>query len=80
MSPSQLTDLLVARLARDWGGNPQRWRKLLGRVQLYDLRTHAHCNWAISPTGSNSEIAIIERLLDDIRISHPVLQDDRRTQ
>jgi hypothetical protein len=76
MTPSQLTDLLVARLVRDRGGSGQRWRKLMGRVQLYDLKTHRHCNWAISPTGSNAEIAAIERLLDDIRTSHPIVLDD----
>lgn len=76
MTPSQLTDLLVARLVRDQAGTAQRWRRLVGRVQLYDLNTHAHCNWAISPTGSNSEIAIIERLLDDIRISHPIVREN----
>lgn len=77
MTPAQLTDLLVARLVRDQGGTGQHWRRLVGRIQLYDLETHAHCNWAINPSGSNSEIAIIERLLDDVRISHPILSEDR---
>ena len=76
MTPGQLIDLLVARLVRDQGGTTQRWRRLLGRVQVYDLKTHAHCNWAICPTGSNAEIAIIERLLDDIRLSHPIARED----
>lgn len=75
MTPSQLTDLLIARLVREQGGGAQRWRRVLGRVQLYDLKTHSHCNWAITPTGSNSEIAIIERLLDDVRISHPIVHE-----
>lgn len=77
MTPSQLADHLAARLVPGSGGSGQRRRKLLGRVQLDDLKTHSHCNWAISPTGSNAEIAAIERLLDDIRIAHPIVQDDR---
>jgi hypothetical protein len=75
MTPSQLTDLLVAQLVRDKGGMAQRWRRVVGGVQIYDVKTHPHCNWAIRPTGSNSEIATVERLLDDIRISHPIVSE-----
>ena len=74
MTPAKLTDLLVTRLLRH-GGTGQRWRRLLGPVRLYDLATHPHCNWAINPSGSHSEVALIERLLDEIRISHPIVRE-----
>jgi hypothetical protein len=77
MTPAELTDLLVARLVRGQGGTSQRWRRLLGSVRLYDVATHPHCNWSINPTGTIPEIAYIERLLDEVRISHPIVQDDR---
>lgn len=73
---SQLVGFLAARLVRDHGGSGARWRRLLGRVHLYDLKTHPHCNWAINPTGSKSEISIIEQLLDEFRMSHPIVQGD----
>ena len=76
MTPARLTDLLVARLLRHGGGG-QRWRRLLGPIRLYDLSTHPHCNWSISPTGSYSEVALIERLLDEVRNSHPIVREER---
>jgi hypothetical protein len=76
VTQGQLIDLLIARLVREHGGGKHRWRNLIGRVQLYSLATHAHCNWAISPTGSHAEIAKIERLVDDMRMSHPILTAD----
>lgn len=77
MTQAQLIDILVARLVRDHGGTKQHWRKLVGPVQLYSSRTHVHCNWAINPTGSTTEIAVIERLIDDLRMAHPIVTADR---
>jgi len=76
MTQSQLSDLLIAKLVREHGGTRHRWRRLAGPVRLYSLRTHGHCNWAITPTGSVSEIAAIEQLLDDLRMDHPILDAD----
>jgi len=76
MTAAQLLDLLVARLAREQGGTKQHWRALLGTVQTYSLRTHAHCNWAITPTGTRPEIATIERLIDELRASHPIVESN----
>lgn len=77
MTQNQLLDLLIARLVRDHGGSRQRWRRLVGAVQLYSVQTHAHCNWSLNPTGSTSEIALIERLVDDLRMTHPLIETDR---
>lgn len=77
MTQGQLIDLLIARLVRDHGGTKHRWRKLVGPVQLYSVRTHPHCNWMISPTGSSLEIAAIEQLLDELRMRHPLLLADQ---
>ena len=77
MTAAQLVDILVARLVRDHGGTRHRWRKLVGPVRLYSLKTHPHCNWAINPLGSQTEIAAIERLIDDLRMDSPVLAADR---
>jgi len=73
MTVTQLQDLLVATLARTAGGNQRRWRMAVGPVRLYPIETHPHCNWSIAPSGNSREVAQIERLLDTIRISHPIV-------
>lgn len=76
MTASEMQDLLVKRLMQSSGGNARRWRIAIGPVKLYDLATHATCNWSVRPSGSSREIAEIERLLDDVRLEHPLLQED----
>ena len=73
---SKLQELLVNTLVRKAGGPPRRWRSAIGSVRLYDRATHPHCNWAVSPTGTPRDIAAIEKLLDTIRLSHPIVDAD----
>lgn len=77
MTADQISDLLVARLVRDHGGPKHEWRKRIGRVRLYSPATHPHCNWAVEPVGTALQIEAIERLLDELRITHPMLRADR---
>jgi hypothetical protein len=77
MTSAQLIDLLIARLVRDHGGTKQHWRKLVGPVQLYSEQTHPHCNWQINPTGTRTEIAKIEKLIDGLRMDHPIIARER---
>ena len=78
MTASDLQDHLVATLVRRCGGTQRGWRLALGRVRLYDVATHPHCNWAIDPTGDAREVAAIEALIDEVRLSHPLLAADAR--
>lgn len=73
MTADKLIDLLITRLVRDRGGSKHHWRKVVGPIRLYSRATHPHCNWAATPTGSFQEIAVIENLLDDLRMRHPLL-------
>ena len=73
MTAEKLTDLLVARLVRDHGKSKHHWRKVVGKLRLYSPATHPHCNWNATPTGSFQDIALIENLLDDLRMVHPLL-------
>ncbi|HAF41689.1 MAG TPA: hypothetical protein DCG90_07985 [Sphingobium sp.] len=77
MTADQMTDLLVARLLRDHGGQKHKWRRLLGPVRLYDRATHPHCNWTLDPIGSAVEVETIERLSDELRLAHPILTGPR---
>ena len=73
MTAGDLQELLVATLVRKFGGTRRQWRMAIGPVRLHDLATHPHCNWSVAPSGSAREIAEIERLLDDVRLSHPLI-------
>ena len=71
MTASELQEMLVATLVRKAGGTRRQWRMAIGPVRLHALATHPHCNWSVAPSGGSREIAEIERLLDDVRLSHP---------
>jgi hypothetical protein len=73
MTADRLSDLMVARLVRDHGGSKHHWRRAIGPIRLYSRDTHAHCNWAAVPTGSFRDIALIETLLDELRMRHPLI-------
>ena len=73
MTADRLIDIAIARLLRDHGGARHEWRKRIGRVTIYSSATHPHCNWAIGPIGSLAQIDAIEKLLDDLRLQHPIL-------
>lgn len=73
MLASQLQDLIVATLMRQSSGTQRRWRAVLGPVRQHSRATHAHCNWSFAPSGTERELAIVERLLDDIRVTHPLI-------
>ena len=74
MTASDLRDLLIATLLRKVGGNKRDWRKAVGSVRVYDRATHPHCNWAINPAGDVGENAAIERVMDDLRSAHPLVE------
>jgi hypothetical protein len=73
MTIIELQDLIVRTLVRTEGGSPRRWRIVVGPIKIYDLATHAHCNWSVAPSGANGEVAKVERLLDSLRLSHPIV-------
>lgn len=76
MTSYDLEQLLVARLVRERGGNSQVWRRALGKIIVRGADTHAHCNWDVRTSGTNAQNAAIERLLDDVRLEHPILAAD----
>ena len=74
MTSADLEQLLIARLVRDQGGTSQTWRRALGKVAVRDAKTHAHCNWEITPDGTDAQKAAIEELLDDVRLVHSIVK------
>jgi len=73
MTADQLIDRMVARLLRDHGKAKHHWRRAIGPIRLYSRDTHPHCNWSATPTGSATDVVLIEALLDDLRLAHPTL-------
>jgi hypothetical protein len=76
MTTSELQDLLVTNLVRHRGGTRRRWRMVVGPVRLYDVAIQAHCNWSVEPSGDVAENAMIEQLLDTVRLAHPTVVAD----
>ncbi|KHK89056.1 hypothetical protein [Novosphingobium malaysiense] len=75
MTASDLEHLLIARLIRERGGTSQTWKRALGKVIVRDMDTHAHCNWDVTPSGTDAQRAAIERLLDDVRLEYSIVAD-----
>lgn len=73
MTGDDILDLMVAQLARRAGGSARRWLLAIGPIRVYDATTHPHCNWSVSPSGNSRDIAAIEHLLDDLRLTHPLV-------
>ena len=73
MRASELQDLIVAALVREHGGTRRQWRAALGTLRVHDAATHPHCNWSAAPTGTADENERIERLLDRLRLAHPLV-------
>lgn len=73
MTASDLQSLFVTNLVRHNSGDRRRWRLIVGDVRVYSLATHAHCNWAVTPSGSASEVDAVERLADRLREDHPII-------
>jgi hypothetical protein len=76
MTAHDLEQLLIARLVRERGGTSQTWRRALGRIIVHSGKTHVHCNWDVRTSGTDAQNAAIERLLDDVRLEHPIITTD----
>ena len=72
MTAADLRDLFLTTLTRRFGGNPRRWRLVIGEVKLYSQTTHPHCNWAVTPSGSAGENSAVEAVADDLRAAYPI--------
>lgn len=75
MTASDLEQLLITRLVRERGGTSQTWQRALGKVIVRDIETHPHCNWDFRLCGTDAQRAVIERLLDDVRLEHSIVTD-----
>lgn len=73
MNASDLQDLIVRTLVRQSGGSRRDWHLAVGAVRIHDVATHPHCNWSLAPSGDSRENERIERLLDTLRLDHPLV-------
>ncbi|WP_260928369.1 hypothetical protein [Novosphingobium sp. 9] len=73
MTASDLEYLLIARLVREKGGSSQTWRQALGKIIVRDTKTYPHCNWDVRLGGTDTQRAVIERMLDDVRLEYSIV-------
>lgn len=74
MKASELQDIILRKIIRQRGGTARHWRSVIGPIRIYDPETHAHCNWAVSPSGEPREILQVETMLDMLRLEHPIVE------
>ncbi|RYG89121.1 MAG: hypothetical protein EON59_02085 [Alphaproteobacteria bacterium] len=73
MTSAELLDVIIARLIKGFGGTQRDWRRVVGPIKTYPQDTHAHCNWTIVPRGTPRENTIVENLLDELRLTWPLV-------
>ncbi len=73
---SQLIALVTRRLDGLFGNNEQRWRDLIGEVQLVPIAFHARRNWTIQPRATSRERRAIERVVRIVAVEHPIVRRD----
>lgn len=78
MTAGDLEDRFLAHLLRTNGGIRRRWRLVLGGVRTYDVTTHPHCNWSVTPRGSAAENEAVEAAADELRARFPIVVEDER--
>jgi len=63
--------LLGHLLAGAAGGSENRWRRMVGPVEILPIWEHSKGNWRVSPTGSTPELDAIATAVEVVRAEHP---------
>ncbi|WP_116090738.1 hypothetical protein [Sphingomonas crusticola] len=71
MHASQIQSLILARLVRSSGGTRQHWRRAIGEIRVYSMKTHPHCNWDVYAAGNAADVKAVNAAVDEIRMDHP---------
>ncbi len=74
-TPEELCDLLLEVIVGAAGGDEAKWRKALGDVEKLPIATNAQSNWAVHPTGTKAQKAVIEKAVDLMREQHRYVAD-----
>jgi hypothetical protein len=76
LTATELQNLLIKILAGAAGGAPERWRELMGEIELLPLTTNPKCNWRVKPMGTNAEVDAIDMAAGIVRQEHPHVRRD----
>jgi hypothetical protein len=71
LTATELQNLLIEILAGAAGGKPERWRELIGEVEILPSATNPRCNWRVKPMGKNNEVDAIDMAAGIVRQEHP---------
>jgi hypothetical protein len=69
-TPEELRDLLLELIVGAAGGDEAKWRKALGEVEKLPIAFNAQSNWAVHPTGTKAQKAVIVKAIDLVREQH----------
>jgi hypothetical protein len=71
LTAAEIHNLLVTILVGAAGGDPERWRELIGEMFVFSLATHPTCNWRVVPSGTPAEVAAINMAVELVRQDNP---------
>jgi hypothetical protein len=71
LTASEIQSLLVEMLSGAAGGEPERWRDLIGDIEVLPIATNPKCNWRVKPMGKNNEVDAIDMAAGIVRQEHP---------
>jgi hypothetical protein len=69
-TPEELRDLLLEVIVGAAGGDEAEWRKALGDVGMLPIAFHAQSNWAVHPTETKAQKAVIAQAVDLVPEQH----------
>lgn len=70
----ELAQLLASVIAGVAGGTPGKWRKVIGPVERLPTWCNIHCNWRITPKGTDEQREIVEQAVAVVRAEHPYIE------
>jgi hypothetical protein len=69
-TPEELRDLLLEVIVGAAGGDEAKWRKALGDVEKLPIAFNTQSNWAVHPSGTKAQKAVIAKAVDLVREQH----------
>ena len=74
LTAAEIQSLLVEMLAGAVGGEPDRWRELIGDVEPLPLASNPVSNWRVKPMGTEAEVDAIAMAATIARGEHPYVR------
>lgn len=70
---ADIADTLVEMLAGAAGGDPEDWRKAIGKITQLPAIVDIHSNWRVTPAGTAAQKRAIAKAVDLVREANPYI-------